>query len=410
MPFRLSRDAKLIRFPSADGLELEGRLTPGDRNRAVVLCHPHPRYGGSMLTPVIMQVEQAFQEAGYTTLAFNFRGVGGSEGDYGEGRAEVADVRGSLGASVRHRPLLCRSYGGPGRRLPGRHRLGSRRGLVVETPDFVVVGHVTLDEMETARRPGGAALYAALTAHRLGLSTGLLTSFGSDFPREVIPPELQVVHVPAARTTSFRHERGPRARRLTLLGRATDLEVDHLPELWKGASLVLLCPVANEVDPALAAAFTSGAVGAAVQGWMRARGSGGAITPALWEDAPLVIPHVQALFLSREDMGEFEAEVLEWFQQVPLGVVTMGAAGALLFVNGERYAIPADSAQERDATGAGDVYAAAFLIYFQREGDPWEAAAYAACAAACSVEAEGIAGIPDRRALEARFARYRARS
>lgn len=96
MPARLSRDAKLIRFPSADGLQLEGRLTPGDRTRAVVLCHPHPRYGGSMLTPVIMRVEQAFREAGYTTLAFNFRGVGGSEGAFGEGRAEVADVRGAL--------------------------------------------------------------------------------------------------------------------------------------------------------------------------------------------------------------------------------------------------------------------------------------------------------------------------
>lgn len=279
----------------------------------------------------------------------------------------------------------------------------------MEIPDFVVVGHVTLDEMETARRPGGAALYAALTAHRLGLSTGLLTSFGSDFPREVIPPELQMVHVPAARTTSFRHERGPRARRLTLLGRATDLEVDHLPELWKGASLVLLCPVANEVDPALAAAFTSGAVGAAVQGWMRARGSGGAITPALWEDAPLVIPHVQALLLSREDMGEFEEEVLEWFQRIPVGIVTLGKAGALLFVNGERYAIQADPAQEREATGAGDVFAAAFLIHYQREGNPWDAAAYAVCASACAVEGEGIMGIPDPGALDARFARYRKR-
>ena len=49
-----------------------------------------------MLTPVIMTAEQAFQEAGYTTLAFNFRGVGGSEGTYGEGRAEVADVAGAL--------------------------------------------------------------------------------------------------------------------------------------------------------------------------------------------------------------------------------------------------------------------------------------------------------------------------
>lgn len=96
MPFRLSRNARLVGFSSSDGLKLEGRLTPGDQNRCVVLCHPHPRYGGSMLTPVIMQVEQVFHEAGYTTLAFNFRGVGGSEGMSGDGRAEIADVRGAL--------------------------------------------------------------------------------------------------------------------------------------------------------------------------------------------------------------------------------------------------------------------------------------------------------------------------
>jgi alpha/beta superfamily hydrolase len=96
MAFRLPRDARLVRFPSADGLSLEGRLTAGGRDSGVVLCHPHPLYGGSMLTPVIMTVEQVFHAAGYTTLAFNFRGVGGSDGAHGEGRAEVADVAGAL--------------------------------------------------------------------------------------------------------------------------------------------------------------------------------------------------------------------------------------------------------------------------------------------------------------------------
>ena len=96
MPIRLSHDAELIHFPSSDGLRLEGRLTKGAADRGVVLCHPHPLHGGSMLTPVIMTTEQVFQEAGYTTLAFNFRGVGGSEGSYGEGRAEVADAIGAL--------------------------------------------------------------------------------------------------------------------------------------------------------------------------------------------------------------------------------------------------------------------------------------------------------------------------
>lgn len=106
MGFRLSRDSRLVRFPSSDGLQLEGRLTPGDRERAVVLCHPHPQYGGSMLTPVIMRAEQVFREAGYTTLAFNFRGVGGSEGSYGGGPAEVADVEGGLA-------FLAETLGGP---------------------------------------------------------------------------------------------------------------------------------------------------------------------------------------------------------------------------------------------------------------------------------------------------------
>ena len=121
----------------------------------------------------------------------------------------------------------------------------------------------------------------------------------------------------------------------------------------------------------------------------------------------MVLPQVQAVFLSGEDMGAFEEEAGEWFQQVPVGVVTLGEAGALLFVNGERYAIEADVTREADATGAGDVFAAAFLIHYAREGNPWDAAAYASCAAACSVEAEGIAGIPDAERVDARLARYR---
>lgn len=96
MPIRLSPHATLVHFSSTDGLGLEGRLVRADADRAVVLCHPHPLHGGSMLTPVIMTAEQAFQEAGWTTLAFNFRGVGGSQGTHGQGRDELADVEGGL--------------------------------------------------------------------------------------------------------------------------------------------------------------------------------------------------------------------------------------------------------------------------------------------------------------------------
>lgn len=273
----------------------------------------------------------------------------------------------------------------------------------------MAVGHVTLDETARGRRPGGAALYAAVTAHRLGCSVGVLTSFGDDFPAAVIPPEIQVARAPSATTTRFRHEFRRGERRLTLLGRAAGLTSAHLPEGWAAAGLVLLCPVADEVDPSLAGAFPDAAVGAAIQGWMRQRGVGGVMKPARWTEASTVTPHLQAIFLSREDMGAFEKDVIEWMQMVPVGVVTLGRSGAVLFVNGERYPVEVDPAEEKDATGAGDVFAAAFMIEYQREGNPWDAAAFAACAAACSVEVEGIEGIPDPETLNARVARYRSR-
>jgi len=288
-----------------------------------------------------------------------------------------------------------------------------------EPVDYVAVGHVTLDQTPRGGRPGGAAYYAAITAHRLGLRVGLLTSYGPDFPREALPADISVANVPSERTTTFRIgrgrtgrdrlARGHRPRDLAVLARATDLEADALPEAWRDASLGGLYPVAGEVDPALAAAFPEASLVAVPQGWMRQRGAGGVVAPQPWEDADLVLPYVQAVVMSLEDIEPFEKEALEWFQRVPLGAVTHGPEGAVLFVNGERYRVEPDVAVEQDETGAGDVFATTLLIMYYRDGNAWDAAAAAACSSAASVEAEGVAGIPDRAALEARLAAYRRR-
>jgi sugar/nucleoside kinase (ribokinase family) len=283
-----------------------------------------------------------------------------------------------------------------------------------EPVDFVAIGHVTLDQTPRGTRPGGAAYYAALTAQRLGLRVGLLTSFGPDFPRDAVPAGIEMVSVPAERTTTFRigsgriGAGGP-TRQLTLVARAADLDVATLPEVWRDATLAALAPVAGEVDPALAGAFTEASLVVLPQGWMRQRGRGGIVTPQPWEDADLVLPHAQALVVSLEDVEPFEKEALEWFQRVPIGAVTRGRDGAILFVNGERYGIEADAALEKDATGAGDVFATALLIAYNQEGNAWDAAAAAVCCAAASVETEGATGIPDREALAARLAAYRRR-
>ncbi|MBL8260687.1 MAG: alpha/beta hydrolase [Candidatus Competibacteraceae bacterium] len=80
-------------FFKAGSLELEGRLGEAAGSRAVVIAHPHPLYGGDLDNPVVAALAAAYQGRGYSTLRFNFRGVGASEGHHGDGRGEREDLR-----------------------------------------------------------------------------------------------------------------------------------------------------------------------------------------------------------------------------------------------------------------------------------------------------------------------------
>lgn len=91
------RDVEELRFPSADGTVLEGELAPADDPfAAVVLCHPHPQYGGSMRAGIIGDLFRALPARGLTTLRFNFRGVERSEGAWDAGRGECEDARAAV--------------------------------------------------------------------------------------------------------------------------------------------------------------------------------------------------------------------------------------------------------------------------------------------------------------------------
>ncbi len=74
--------------------KLHGVISISDAPGApgVVICHPHPQFGGSMENNVVLGLEAALSDADYTTLRFNFRGVGRSGGAHGGGDAEADDV------------------------------------------------------------------------------------------------------------------------------------------------------------------------------------------------------------------------------------------------------------------------------------------------------------------------------
>jgi len=83
-------------FLQSEGLRIEGLLNDSPGKEAVVVTHPHPLYGGEMLNNVVESIISAYQQKGFTTLRFNFRGVGLSEGIHGQGVGEQEDVRAAL--------------------------------------------------------------------------------------------------------------------------------------------------------------------------------------------------------------------------------------------------------------------------------------------------------------------------
>lgn len=71
---------------------LEGVLTLSTSGDGALVCHPHPLYGGSMDNNVVLALEETYRIRGWTTLRFNFRGVGESTGTYGDGDGEAEDI------------------------------------------------------------------------------------------------------------------------------------------------------------------------------------------------------------------------------------------------------------------------------------------------------------------------------
>jgi len=85
-------------FPSG-GIQLEGLLSIHEAlsvKGGVVLCHPHPQYGGDMHNRVITTALETAHQEGFSTLRFNFRGVGDSGGSYSEGIGEREDVEAAI--------------------------------------------------------------------------------------------------------------------------------------------------------------------------------------------------------------------------------------------------------------------------------------------------------------------------
>ena len=64
----------------------------GSPRGVAVLCHPHPLHGGSLDNKVVQTLARSLVQLGYTSVRFNFRGIGASQGQWDEGQGEIGDA------------------------------------------------------------------------------------------------------------------------------------------------------------------------------------------------------------------------------------------------------------------------------------------------------------------------------
>lgn len=265
--------------------------------------------------------------------------------------------------------------------------------LVTEL-DYLVIGHVTRDLVDGTFAIGGTASYAARTVRALGCRIGVVTSASPDLDLSEVLDGAIVARFPAAMTTTFENIYTADGRRQVLHGVAEMLVPEMVPTCWK-AAIVHLGPVARECAPALVDAFGDVFVGLTPQGWMRRWDHDGRVTCCQWDDAEPLLARADAVVLSEEDVRKDEAQVAWYADRTRLLVVTRGAAGCTVYVDGRGHHFSAPTVREVDPTGAGDIFAAAFFVRLRCGGDPWVAARFANCVAARSVTRVGLAGTPD---------------
>jgi sugar/nucleoside kinase (ribokinase family) len=263
----------------------------------------------------------------------------------------------------------------------------------IEPVDYLVIGHITQDVIPGGFSLGGTVSYASLTALALDKRVGIVTACTPDLQL----PEfrnIQVVRYHSKQTTTFENIQKSDHRIQIIHQQADRITALQIPEAWRNSPVVHIGPVDNEIDSEVFGIFPNSFIGVTPQGFMRQWEESGHVKQGSWKDADEILPRVTAAVLSIEDVKSDEKVIENYVSHSQVLVVTEGARGARLYWNGDmRYFVPPTSI-EMDPTGAGDIFAAAFFIRFQKTRDPWEAARFATILAAHSVSRKGLAGIP----------------
>lgn len=240
--------------------------------------------------------------------------------------------------------------------------------------DYLVLGTVTRDLIAAdTYAAGGTGAFAAATARALGQRVGLCARFASDVDLSALEG-VEIAQQEAAVTTTFENRYEPDGRVQSLHARAPELAIEDIPQAWLSAPIVHLGPLAQDLDPAVVTRFPDALLGVTPQGWLRAWDADGRVHACDWLEREAVLQRADAIVLSIEDTAGDWPRIEQWSRAAKLLVVTDAERGAIVYYRGLRRLFPPPQVDVRDPTGAGDIFAAAYLVEYHARRDPWEAA------------------------------------
>ncbi len=271
--------------------------------------------------------------------------------------------------------------------------------VALEPVDYLVIGHVAHDLTPQGPRVGGTVAYSALTARALGMRVGVVTAAGPETALEALN-DISIVSLDSPKSTTYENIYTEHGRVQYLRAQAERIDFSSVPNSWRRASIIHLGPIADEMDSVLPDGFSPALLGLTPQGWMRQWDAENRVSARKWADAEPALAKADAVVISREDVDGDDELIEHMAHQTRILAVTEGASGCVLYWNGDRRRFHTRQVEEVDATGAGDIFAAAFFIRLFKTRDPWEAARFATLLASHTVTRVGLDAIPTVREIE----------
>ncbi len=261
--------------------------------------------------------------------------------------------------------------------------------------DYLVIGHVTNDiQPDGTQILGGTVSFAANMARALGLRVGIVTCAGKDSDLSALDG-IAIACERSKFSTTFENRYDHKKGRVQYLyNRADDIDITSVPSAWWHTEIVHFGPMVDEISPHSIKHFPNIFKGITAQGWLRRWDESGRVHRRDWPEAAEILPKANAVVISIDDVEGDWVYLDNWGALTRVLVITQGAQGATVIVNGDRHQFRAPQTEEMDSTGAGDIFAAAFFIRYQQTDDPLAACRYAVRLASASCSRVGPYGLP----------------